>query len=73
LTRFELVLPTQFGIFGLADAGRVFLQGESSDQWHTAFGGGVFLSYLERAYTFSVALASGDERTALYLQGGFGF
>ncbi|HEX2250246.1 MAG TPA: BamA/TamA family outer membrane protein, partial [Gemmatimonadales bacterium] len=73
VTRFELVLPTQFGVFGLADAGRVFLEGESSDEWHTAFGGGVSLSYLERAYTFSVAVASGDERTALYLQGGFGF
>jgi hypothetical protein len=73
LTRFQLVLPTQLGVFGLADAGRVFLEGESSDQWHTAFGGGLSLSYLERAYTFSVAVASGNERTAVYLQGGFGF
>jgi hypothetical protein len=73
VTRFQLVLPTQLGVFGLADAGRVFLEGESSDQWHTAFGGGVSLSYLERAYTVSLAVASGDERTALYLQGGFGF
>jgi hemolysin activation/secretion protein len=73
LARFELVLPTQLGIFGLADAGRVFLSGEDSDQWHTAFGGGLSLSYLQRAYTFSVALASGDERTAIYAQAGFGF
>jgi hypothetical protein len=73
LARFELVLPTQLGVFGLADAGRVFLAGESSDTWHTAFGGGVSLSYLERAYTFSVAIASGEERTGVYVQAGFGF
>ena len=73
LARFELVLPTQLGVFGLADAGRVFLAGESSDRWHTAFGGGLSLSYLQRAYTFSVALASSDERTAVYAQAGFGF
>ncbi|HET6837663.1 MAG TPA: BamA/TamA family outer membrane protein, partial [Gemmatimonadales bacterium] len=73
LAHFDLVLPTQFGVFGLADAGRVFLEGESSDTWHTAFGGGFSLSYLEQAYTLSVALASGDERTAVYVQAGFGF
>jgi hypothetical protein len=73
LARFELVLPTQLGLFGLADAGRVFLEGESSDTWHTAFGGGLSLSYLQRAYTFSIALAAGDERTAVYVQAGFGF
>jgi hypothetical protein len=73
LARFELILPTQLGIFGLADAGRVFLAGESSDTWHTAFGGGLSLSYLQRAYTLSVALAAGDERTAVYVQAGFGF
>jgi hypothetical protein len=73
LAHFDLVLPTQLGVFGLADAGRVFLEGESSDTWHTAFGGGLSLSYLQQAYTLSVALASGDERTAVYVQAGFGF
>ena len=73
LARFELILPTQLGVFGLADVGRVYLAGESSDTWHSAFGGGLSLSYLQRAYTFSVALAAGDERTAVYVQAGFGF
>jgi hypothetical protein len=73
LARFELILPTQLGVFGLADAGRVFLAGESSDTWHTAFGGGLSLSYLQHAYTFSVALAAGDEKTAVYVQAGYGF
>ncbi len=69
----EIILPGHFGVFGLADAGRVFLEGESSDRWHTAYGGGIWLSWLERAYTISVAVAKGEERTGVYFQGGFGF
>jgi hypothetical protein len=73
LARLELVLPAQVGIFGLGDVGRVFLAGESSDKWHGAAGGGIWIAYLDRAYTFSLALASGEERTRLYAQAGFGF
>ena len=73
LGRMEIVLPADVGIFGLADGGRVWLQGESSDKWHSAFGGGVWLAFLDRAYTISLAVASSEERTAIYAQGGFGF
>jgi outer membrane protein assembly factor BamA len=74
LTRVRVILPATFGVFGLADVGRVFLKGESSDTWHSAAGGGVWLSYLERAYTLSLAVAqSDDERTGIYAQAGFGF
>ncbi len=69
----EIILPGDFGVFGLADAGRVFLKGESSDRWHTAYGGGIWLSWLDRAYSISIAVAKGEERTGLYFQGGFGF
>jgi hypothetical protein len=73
LTKVRVILPATFGVFGLADAGRVFLEGESSDTWHSAAGGGVWLSYLERAYTLSLAVAKSDERTGIYAQAGFGF
>ncbi|MFL5401246.1 MAG: hypothetical protein ACJ8BF_00320 [Gemmatimonadales bacterium] len=73
LARLELVLPAQFGVFGFGDVGRVFLAGESSDVWHEAGGGGIWLSFLDRAYTFSLALGAGEERTGLYVQAGFGF
>ncbi|HEX5576519.1 MAG TPA: hypothetical protein VFX42_11635, partial [Gemmatimonadales bacterium] len=73
LAQIQLVLPAHLGVFGLVDAGRVFLAGESSDRWHTAAGGGVSLAFLDRAYTFSLAVASGDERTGVYIQGGYGF
>lgn len=62
-----------FGVFGLADAGRVYLAGEESRKWHGAGGGGVWFSLLDRANTLSLALAHGEERTRLYVQAGFGF
>lgn len=73
LGRATIVVPTHLGIFGLADVGRVFLDGERSDQWHHAFGGGVWLAPLDRDYAVSAALAAGDARTALYVQAGFAF
>lgn len=72
LARAMLVLPAELGVFGLADAGRVWLEGESSTTWHTAFGGGVWAAFMNRGNTLSVALAASDERTRLYVQAGFG-
>jgi len=73
LTRFFVILPGQLGIFGLADAGRVFVQGESSDRWHSAVGGGLWISFLRPANLLSVAVAKSEERTAVYLGAGFAF
>jgi hypothetical protein len=73
LARLDLVLPADFGVFGLGDVGRVFLAGESSDRWHAAGGGGVWFAFLDRAFTFSLAVAKGEERTGIYLQAGFGY
>ena len=71
LGRYFFVLPGEYGVFGLADVGRVFLDGESSDVWHTGVGGGFWFAFLDPANTFTVALARGDRRTALYLNAGF--
>jgi len=69
----QIVLPAHIGVFGLADVGRVFLEDQSSDEWHTVFGGGPWLAFLNRAYTLSLAIASSEERTGIYVQGGFAF
>lgn len=73
LARFKLVLPADFGIFGLIDTGRVYLDGESSDKWHTGYGGGIWLAFLSRSYTFSASVATSEELTSFYLRAGFGF
>ncbi|MGH7544851.1 MAG: hypothetical protein ACREKI_01560, partial [Gemmatimonadota bacterium] len=73
LTRFFVILPGELGVFGLADAGRVFLEGESSDTWHSALGGGLWISVLGPGNVVSAAIARSDERAALYLGLGTSF
>lgn len=73
LGRMMIVVPADVGVFGLADAGRVYLDGETSDEWHTSFGGGLSLGFLSRANTISLAVARSDERTGFYMRAGFLF
>jgi hypothetical protein len=73
LSNFYLLLPGEFGIFGLGDVGRVYLDGETSDEWHSAFGGGLWFAYLNRRNTLSVSVANSDERTGVYVRAGFMF
>jgi hypothetical protein len=73
LTRFFVLLPGELGIFGLADAGRVFLEGETSDRWHSAFGGGIWMSLLQHTTVLSAAIARSSERTGVYVGTGMAF
>jgi hypothetical protein len=73
LTDVFIVLPGELGVFALADAGRVFLDGESSEAWHSALGGGVWVAFLDRANTISVAYARSRERGGVYVHLGFMF
>jgi len=73
LGSFLVVLPGEWGVFGLADAGRIWLQGESSDRWHTSGGAGLWFAFLDRRSTFTVTYARSEERTRLYAQAGFMF
>jgi hypothetical protein len=73
LGRMTLILPADVGVFALADVGRVFLEGEDSRRWHPGYGGGFWLSYLDRNNTASVAVAHSEGRTGLYIRLGFAF
>jgi hypothetical protein len=66
-------LPFRLGILGLADVGRVFLDGESSDVWHRAVGGGLWLSVVKPENTVSFAFARSQGIVRLYFQSGFTF
>src|SRR2546428_4963541 len=66
-----LLVPTELGLFGLGDAGRVFLSGETSDRWHAGAGGGLWLAVLERADTGCVAAADNGEGPRGYVRGRF--
>lgn len=71
--RFYALLPVEFGVFGLADAGRVYLSGETSDVWHGAAGGGVWFAFLNRVNTLTIAAARSPESTGIYVRVGFAY
>jgi hypothetical protein len=73
LMEMNLLVPEEMGIFGLADGGRVWLKGEDSNKWHTGFGGGLWISFLKRENTVSVAAAHSEGRTVVYFNAGFAF
>ena len=65
-----LLIKWNAGVFGLADAGRVWFGDRSPGGWHSGFGGGLWFSSLGQ--TFSVAYAHGEEHR-FYLQKGLSF
>lgn len=54
----ELLVRGEVGVFGLADAGRVYMDGDSPGSWHTSLGGGAWFYTLGR--TVSLSYARGD-------------
>jgi hypothetical protein len=71
--RYRVIVPGEWGAFGLGDVGRVYLDGESSDTWHGAYGGGLWFGLLGRANTISIAYAQSRERGQIYVQAGMAF
>ena len=68
--RLPLLINWKYGVFALADAGRVWLDGESPGGWHAGLGGGMWINALGQ--TFSAAFAHG-EGNRFYLTKGMAF
>jgi hypothetical protein len=73
LTKFFFLLPGDLGAFGLADVGRVYRDGERSNLWHSALGGGLWTSFLGRTNTLSASYARGREGSGFYFRSGLLF
>jgi outer membrane protein assembly factor BamA len=69
--RWKLLVPTEVGVFVLADAGRVWVDNESPGEYHTDAGGGIWLAPLNRDMILSIAVASSVE--GVFVVGGIGF
>ena len=58
LARFAFILPLNVGVYGFADAGRVYVDGASPGGWHTAKGVGLWLGILSSATSIRVELGA---------------
>ncbi|MCP5047946.1 MAG: BamA/TamA family outer membrane protein [bacterium] len=61
-----IFFPGKLGFHLFSDAGRVFVEGESSDKWHSSYGGGIWVAFVKRMFNVSFTLAKSDEKSAFY-------
>ncbi len=66
------LLPLAMGLYGGFDYGRVWLEDQDSDQWHTSYGGGFFLNAAD-IVSARIALFNSDDGLRFSFGLGFGF
>jgi len=66
------LVPITIGAYGGFDYGRVWLSNDISNQWHTSYGGGLFIN-AARLVVGNASLFSGDEGLRFAFKLGFGF
>ena len=67
------ILPLDIGIYGLLDAGRVYVDGGSPGGWHTAVGGGFWVGLVNPANGIRVELTNGEGRNGVLIRTGLTF
>ncbi len=65
------LFPGYFGLVGFHDVGRVWLEGERSDQWHNGYGVGIWVAPLKRAVISLMYGLSKDDRLPVVKAGFF--
>ena len=59
------VLPLRYGVYGLFDAGRVWVDGEDSDSIHFAYGGGIYLIPYVESFNLNLSIAKPNKGRVL--------
>ena len=67
------LLPTRVGLVAFTDTGRVWLENEDSDTWHTSYGGGLLLQPTLAPVTVHAIAADSKEGTRFYFGLGYPF
>lgn len=62
---FPFITPTNVGVLGFADAGRVYVDGESPSGWHTAMGGGFWIGAVNAATNVNVLFTNNENRKVM--------
>ncbi len=70
---YNILIPGEYGILGMADVGRVFIENGTSKKWHPAFGAGIWANFVYPEYVGSVYICRSPEITSFYINAGFMF
>jgi len=66
------IVPGSVGLLGFNDVGRVWMPGQSSDQWHHGYGGGIYVIPAD-LILIQAAVGFSKESTMPYISIGFSF
>jgi hypothetical protein len=66
LASLPFVMRWDFGVLGIADAGRVFLKEQSSRKWHNGFGGGLWMALPDRSFVVLADVVTGGDGTRFW-------
>jgi len=67
------VFPVRFGVILFTDAGRVWVSGEDSREWHPSYGGGLLVQPVGTTIVFRAVVAQSSEGTLFQFGSGFRF
>ena len=67
------VIALRFGMVGFGDVGRVWVDGEHSNTWHSSLGGGLLVQPLGAPFLLHAIAANSKEGTRLYVGMGYPF
>ncbi|MEG0983650.1 metallophosphoesterase [Algoriella sp.] len=70
--RFTAVVPMRLGVFVGADYGRVWLDGEDSNKWHSSMGGGIWINGVQ-SVTATLSYFKGEDPGRIVIGINFGF
>lgn len=73
VARITFPVPGEIGLIALTDRGRVFYDGETSNRWYTAWGGGLSISPLLQPTSLRFTIVRAGSRTAYYVGLGASF
>jgi len=72
VTKIKMFIPLRLGVFTGADYGRVWMKDETSNKWHSAFGGGVWVNGA-RSITGTLSYFKGEDPGRVVFGLNFGF
>ena len=73
LTSVPFVMSWNFGLLGIADAGRVYYSPETSSTWHYGLGGGIWAALPDRSFMGLFQVVAGSEGVRFWAGSGFIF
>ena len=70
-----VLFPGRLWLYGLVDVGRVWFDGDDSDEWHPSYGGGFVVELSATPLKFRAEFVKNDDEddTQFYLTSGFAF